>query len=63
MAMTLTPKPNHPNGKRFATIKELKEKSKQELHGDTKHSVSDVFGKNPGKSVLYLRGITLKGTG
>ena len=31
MAMTLKPNPNHPNGKRFATIEEIKEKSKQEL--------------------------------
>ena len=31
MIMTLKPKPNHPNGKYFATIEEIKEKSKQEL--------------------------------
>ena len=31
MAMTLKPKPNHLKGKRFATIEEIKEKSKQEL--------------------------------
>ena len=31
MAVTLKPKPNHTNGKRFPTIGEIKEKSKQEL--------------------------------
>ena len=29
LAMTLKTKPNHPNGKRFATIEEIEEKSKQ----------------------------------
>ena len=31
MAMTLKPKPNHPNEKRFATFEEKNEKSKQQL--------------------------------
>ena len=31
MAMTLKPKPNLPNGKRFATIEEIREESKEEL--------------------------------
>ena len=31
MAMILKPKPNHPNGKRFAAIEEIKEKSIKEL--------------------------------
>ena len=30
--------------------------------GDTKKHVSEVFGKNAGISVLYLRGVTLKAT-
>ena len=30
-------------GKRFTTIEEIKEKSKQELFGDTKNRVSEVF--------------------
>ena len=42
--------------KRFATIEEIKEKSKQERF----RSVSRI-GKNAGISVLYLRGVTLKG--
>ena len=53
------------NGKRIATIEEIKEKSKQRLVGDTKKRVSEVdsrIGKNPGLCVLYLRGVTLKGT-
>ena len=29
--MTLKPKPNYPNGKCFAMIEEIKEKSEQEL--------------------------------
>ena len=43
MAMTLKLKPNIPNGKRFATIEEMKEKSKETLVGDTKKRVSEVF--------------------
>ena len=31
MAMKLKSKPNHPNGNRFASIKEIKENSKQDL--------------------------------
>ena len=31
MAITLEPKPNHTNGKRFSMIEEIKEKSKQKL--------------------------------
>ena len=29
--MTLKPKPSHLNGKRFATIEEIKEKSKKDI--------------------------------
>ena len=52
-AMTLQPKTNHPNGKRFATIEEISKAS----FG----SVSKI-GKKAGVSVLYLRRVTLKGT-
>ena len=46
------------DGKRFATIEEIKEKSKRKL-------LAEVFWeleKNACKSILYLGGITLKGT-
>ena len=52
-------------GKRCATIEEMKEKSKPELLAIPKTRVSEVFReleKNAGRSVLYLRGVTLKGT-
>ena len=42
-------------GKRFATIEEIKEKSKRF------RSVSRI-GKNAGISVLYLKRVTLQGT-
>ena len=41
MAMKL--KPNHPNGKRFATIEEIKEKSKQELLAIPKGAFQKYF--------------------
>ena len=60
-------KPKTPTkGKRFTTVEEIKEKSKQELLAITKSVISfrSVLrtGKNAGISVLYLRGVTLKGT-
>ena len=41
--MTLKPKPNHPNGKRFATMEEIKEKSKQELLAIPKSEFQKFF--------------------
>ena len=52
-------------GKHFAKIEEIKEKSKQELLAILKSTFSEVFRgleKNAGISVLYLKGVTLKGT-
>ena len=46
--------------KRFATIEEIKEKSKQELLARFRR-VSRI-GTNAGISVLYLRRVTLKAT-
>ena len=50
---------------RFVTIEEIKEKSKQLLfaipNNAFQKSISRV-GKNADISVLYLRGVTLKGT-
>ena len=44
MSMTLKPKPNHTNGKRFATIEEIKEKSNQQLLlAIPKKRVSEMF--------------------
>ena len=65
MAMTLKPKPNHLNGKHFATIEEIKEKSKQKLLAIPKRSFQKCFEdwkKRVKISVLYLREVTLKGT-
>ena len=64
MAMKLKSKPNHPNGKRFTTIEEIKEKSKQELLAIPKAHFRSVSrnGKNAALCILYLRGITLKRT-
>ena len=42
-AMTLKPKPNHPNSKRFATIEEIKEKSRKELLAIPKSSFQKCF--------------------
>ena len=47
-------------GRRFATIEEIKTESLRELN-DIPRSASRI-GKNAGTSVLYPRGITLKGT-
>ena len=51
--------------KRFTTIEERKEKSKEELLAIPKCAFQKIsrFGKNAGISVLYLMGVTLKGTG
>ena len=61
----LLPKLKTPmKGKRFATIEEIKEKSKQEPWRYQRvrfRSVSRI-GKNAGVNVFYLRGVTLKGT-
>ena len=50
-------------GKRFATIEEINEKSKEELLAIPKSafqlSVSTI-GKNAGRNVLFLRGFTLR---
>ena len=43
MAMALKPKPNHPKGKRCATIEEIKEKSKQELLALPKSAFQKYF--------------------
>ena len=50
--------------KRFATIEEIKEKSKQELLEIPKIALQKCFEdcKDASISVLYLRGVTLKGT-
>ena len=57
MAMTLKPKPNHQNGKHFATIEEIKRKIETGAFGDTKKRFSEVF-----RGALCLRGVTLKET-
>ena len=43
MAMTLKPKPNRPNGKRFATIDKVERKIETGAVGNTKNHVSEVF--------------------
>ena len=43
-------------GKRFPTIEEIKEKSKQKLLAIPKSKSVTRIGKNAGVSVLYLRG-------
>ena len=43
MAMILKSKPNHPNGKRFATIEEVKVKSKHELLAIPKNAFQKCF--------------------
>ena len=48
------------NGKRFATIAEMKENSKLDL-SENFRSIS-MIEKNAGISVVYLRRVTLKGT-
>ena len=42
-AMTLKPNPNHSNGKRFVTIDEIKEKSKQKLLAIGKNALQKFF--------------------
>ena len=56
-------KPNYPNGKHFATIEEIKEKSKQELLAIPKGASHKCFEdwKNAEISVLYLRGDYFEG--
>ena len=50
-------------GKRFATFEERKEKSQQELLAILKRALQKCFEdwKNAVISVLYMRGVTLKG--
>ena len=43
MAMALKLKTNHPNGKRFVKIEEIKEKSKQELLAILKNMFQNCF--------------------
>ena len=66
MAMTLKRKPKHPNGKCLAMNEEIKEKSKSRswlaIPISAFQKRFEVWKKNAGISVLYLRGITLKGT-
>ena len=64
MVMTLKPKPDYPNGKHFAIIEEIKEKSKQKLLAipqKARFRSASRIEKNAGISVLYLREVTLKG--
>ena len=51
-------------GRRFATIEEIKTASLEELKTIPKSAYQNALriGKSAGTSVLYLRGITLKGT-
>ena len=51
-------------GRRFARLEEIKENSKQMVLANQKERFKSVsrIGKNAGISVLYLRGVTLKGT-
>ena len=61
----LIPKLKTPmKGNRFATMEEIREKSKQELSAIPKSAYRNVsrIGKNASISVLYLRGVTLKAT-
>ena len=61
----LFPRLNRPmKQRRFATIEDIKTESLRELKDIPKMHIRSAsrIGKNAGTSVLYLRGITLKGT-
>ena len=59
VAMTFKPKPNQSNGKCFATIEEIKEKSQQELLSMPKSASQKCF-KDWKKR--WHKGFALKGT-